>query len=1491
MSMKAVSAIILFLALLIHCIIERSDTAIIITIKSDSYPKYDYINEDDIRTARALGSGSDLDIQCCIYGNCSCPSLHNALTNLTSNILINITTDVELSSVVPLVDLANITISGYKNPTVYCNNFGGLHFITCYNCTIKGIVWEGCGSNDTINKVSVLQLHSSCNITIENCTFKHSTGQAVMLSGISGYVLITNCYFLSNKLYEGHGTAIYHSSSTLSVTLNFMIANCSFSNNERAKSVVYLGHSSNKLCELFSLQDSKFHYNKGVPIYLTSQSLIISGQIEFIGNFAENGGAIFISNYSTVSFHSHTVVNFKRNTAINNGGAIFLCNHSNILFKDHPLLQKYNECQLYDLLHVRSEQNIKIMFIFYHNNAVVYGQDIYAHNSKITIGQTSALTFNGISDNNDKSSTVYAKHQSILTFEGNSTVTFYNIQANEVSGGAAYVEDSIVTFKGNSIVHFNSNKGAYSSGGAMSIAYCTVTFKENSTVIFSKNSAGHGSGGALYVNHFSTVSFEGNSEVNFYSNSASFHYGGAMYMENHCTVTFKGNTNVTFDLNLANKGGAIYISTLSTLTFDENSTINFIDNVGSDGGVMYIYYYSNVIFKGNSTAKFKANKAEYDNGGALYIYYSHVKFQGSSVVIFDSNHAFTNGGVLYIHFGLYIVFEENSTVHFINNKATNNGAGIYISKYAMVKFEGYTKVTFNNSNAGTDGGAIYVDNNSAVRFGQYSTVVFNNNTATFGGSAFVRSSEIGIEGKSSINFTNNAALQDGGAIYLSDHSSLALYNNSSVQFYYNTASDYGGAIYVSLKESTLNFNSSDIKFKDNSAGTIQKPVYINVPKSCDSSCIFHKVLIITRPLSLATSPSKLLLNDPVKCIKGNNKNCSKYYLNNIMLGQKITFDACLLDYFDQPTEAAEFSITGMIHQDYNISGSEYITVSCNHSTQAISVIGNMHSNNSYNYSITLSLYVARISESKIVSINVTVELSQCDQYPGFWYSSKSLKCECYKAKDIISCSGSNSTIRRGYWYGSVEGKPTVTPCPNDYCNFTCCEIKNGIYHLSPVRANQCKPHRSGIACGNCEKGYTLSFDSPECVAVSKCTTGITVLVISLSFLYWIVVVLAVFVISYFKITIGSLYAIVYYYSVVDIMLGQVLFISNGLYTTVNIMSSLAKLIPQFLGKLCLVKNMSGIDQQFIHYINPTVFSLILIIVIVLARSTWKPKGWRAQDYLYRGSIDFICFFLLLSYTSMTVTSVLLMRSLKFMDIDKVYTYLSPDIEYFHGRHLAYVIVAVIIILVITFGLPLLLLLEPFLNSKVNFFRIKPLLDNFQGCYKAKYRSFASYYMICRLVVFLLIFVKIFDEFTTQYLLLSSCALMQLIHVLVRPYADTIHNVFDGIILQMIVIISALPIIKFVDNYDESFVLVIAYILVICPIMLFTAMKFWINKKSIYYSVRRKVPYTVNYSRVSHDDDERDGGKTRVKKKKRHDTGNDDKIKNKIHKIPTTIVDT
>ena len=794
-------------------------------------------------------------------------------------------------------------------------------------------------------------------------------------------------------------------------------------------------------------------------------------------------------------------------------------------------------------------------------------------------------------------------------------------------------------------------------------------------------------------------------------------------------------------------------------------------------------------------------------------------FENNCKIIFNHNEA-SQGGAIFT--ASDIVFNENSTVHFDNNKATLGGA-LYISS---LKFQGNTAVRFENNEAELNGGALYSDN-SSIAVKHKSAITFTNNKAENGGAIFATASTLLVSEYSNVTFDKNTAKQDGGAIYFNNQISANFKSSSTVTLISNKANNRGGAIYSKITPDTKYFNISEIFLGDNTAA-MAGHLYIDVPESCNSSCLNARILGIsngTLDKRVSTSPRILKLYDPAKCISNDSVTCEKYYIENIMLGQELTINPCLLDYYNSPAEVTQFRIAGdENYQNYFVQGSEYTSISCDHKIEGIIVIGNIiNSSLPLNYSVLFTSYTTRKSKRKIISVNLTVELTPC--HPGFQYHTKSQKCECYNTSGIISCSGSSSAIRRGYWFGHVTGIPTVTFCPINYCNFTCCKTTNGYYHLSPVRDNQCKSHRSGTACGRCQEGYTLSFDSAECIDVNKCNTGLIILVVMLTVLYWLVVVVAVFIITYYQVGIGYFYAVTYYYSVVDIMLSQHTDISNGLYIAVTIVSSTAKVTPQFLGHLCLFKNMSGIDQQFIHYIHPLAVSVILIMISWLAR-----HSNRLSMLISKGIIHAICFLMLLSYTSVATTSLLLMRSLTFVDVNNVYTYLSPEIKYFHGRHLAYGIIAIILALVIVIGLPLLLILEPFLNNKINFFRVKPLLDQFQGCYKDKYRWCAAYYMICRLII--IIIANFSEEFVSRYLLITASTAIALIHVTVEPYADDILNKFDGAILHLMVVVTALPLFEYFDTFDSSFVVGIAFVLVILPLILFVVMKAFTSRQTL-----------------------------------------------------------
>ena len=191
---------------------------------------------------------------CRVYGKCSCSSLDHALADLnnTSNVLINITTDVTLSSLIKVLYIENATIIRHNDPTVNCTNPGGIHFGFCHNCIIEGIIWDGCGVDNIDNHTEPglkMSNSSSSNVTMKNCSFQYSRGQVVLLSNLSGDVHISHCNFVHNNHYKGHGAAIHYSSNNIisfyQLTL-FTINDCNFTDNKHAKSLVYIENRISK---------------------------------------------------------------------------------------------------------------------------------------------------------------------------------------------------------------------------------------------------------------------------------------------------------------------------------------------------------------------------------------------------------------------------------------------------------------------------------------------------------------------------------------------------------------------------------------------------------------------------------------------------------------------------------------------------------------------------------------------------------------------------------------------------------------------------------------------------------------------------------------------------------------------------------------------------------------------------------------------------------------------------------------------------------------------------------------------------------------------------------------------------------------------------------------------------------------------------------------------------------------------------------------------
>ena len=854
------------------------------------------------------------------------------------------------------------------------------------------------------------------------------------------------------------------------------------------------------------------------------------------------------------------------------------------------------------------------------------------------------------------------------------------------------------------------------------------------------------------------------------------------------------------------------------------------------------------------------------NGGGLYItgFYRTVFRCYVQDACFESNIGRGQGAVIFS-----ILQSDSAYVFTIYNSTFRNNTGrsiVRIGKISLMEDLVLTNVP------------------SYLFLGQ--STKFLNNSGTP-----IRLSNVILVGNGNTEFRYNVA-QSGAALHLTDSYVLPYISSFQYNFFHNFAIVRGGAIFLDFStnlvvvrcawllyqlansDSLCNQSSHVIRqdcprvngqllcseiqqqpadngnpqlspcyfnYTNNSASVAGSTIFYNVPtstpveNSSNPNSIFyipkdHCMNNSTSPRRLATQPYKLKLEAPATCL---DDNCTTYFLNGITLGQEIRIPAKIIGYNNESAEATVFFITCVENCSSKVIGR--LPVLINDQLSGIHIIGGKKVSTT---SVKLQL------SSDTITLNLTVGLTSCS--PGFVYDSTTRQCECFTTDDIISCSP-NTTIQRDHWFGVVDGITTVSVCPNGYCNFGD-EVTSGRFLLSAIQDDQCNSQRTGPACGECDPGYTLSYDSIDCVNIDDCHYKYIVAVILGTLLYWILLIISVFALMWLITKrleycngIGYLYGFIYYYSIADILLGRILSFSDGLSKLVSVLSIFFKLNPGFdLFNFCFVRGMQRIDQYIINYIHPTIILLFLLLLVLLAKTKYAGRLRLTGEVM----IPIICLILTIAYTSIADTSLQLLRYIDFTGVDGAYVYLSPSIGYFTGRHVVYFFIALLYELVIVAGLPLLLILSRWTN-KINliFVRIdmKPIFDQFQGCYKDKYRWFAAIYLICRQVILIIVVIDFTDYYIELYLLAIVCLVTATLHYSVQPYENDILNKIDGILLQLLLLIVSLQMVAFSNGFTVNAVEGVAYTLLLLPIFsyilamlcylcVFLLKQYWLAKK-------------------------------------------------------------
>ena len=445
----------------------------------------------------------------------------------------------------------------------------------------------------------------------------------------------------------------------------------------------------------------------------------------------------------------------------------------------------------------------------------------------------------------------------------------------------------------------------------------------------------------------------------------------------------------------------------------------------------------------------------------------------------------------------------------------------------------------------------------------------------------------------------------------------------------------------------------------------------------------------------------------------------------------------------------------------------------------------------------------------------------------------------------IHCFNNYFTVIPGYWFSNGFTK-FVKYCPQGHCNSTF-NLYDSIYKANnskspfPNSNDQCIANWTGLACGECDNENYIIHDSSSCVPSKKCTfknsSGL-IIFFFVSLLYWTVVISFIFVLLHFKfdITAGYAYGIIFYYSILEQTVNaSYVGAQNNLnapiiITLLTVLSSIGNMKPPFqLLKLCFWKNAKMVDHMFLTYIHPVIVTSLIVTIFILARNSVTVARTIGR-YVNSKSI---CILLMLSYSSVSYTSVQLFRLLT------VYTnyeclsgpeisescaysewrlYLSPTIKYWnpHDDYFIYVmiysIVALLCELFIGIGFPLVLAFQQHLTRylNINFTSVKPIMDQFKGCYREECCWFAAYYLLCRQIIYVVDICTDFAPIIKFPIMLSVYVLIIMVHVWLQPYKQRKLNVLDSSILIILMIV-------FIGEYTSYGSTVILWIM---PMVLF-----------------------------------------------------------------------